>query len=56
MKCILEGHAPQIYDGHGTFVGQKFWVCQHCGRTEPYIEGRPALMSVVRELPMARTE
>jgi len=44
MKCILDGHAPQLHKGHGAFIGGKYWVCSDCGKTEPYYEGQAPMM------------
>jgi len=57
MRCILEGHRPQVFDGKGTYAGNKYWVCVDCGRTEPYYEQlQPHMTIAPQPLLSARAE
>ncbi len=56
MRCILEGHRPRQFDGHGPYQGQKFFVCIDCGKTEPYSDNGPSMIIAPQPLLSERQE
>lgn len=39
MRCLLDGHKPRRFPGHGAHKDQEFDICVECGKTWSVVDG-----------------